>query len=124
MRFVLASALLLTAMVIAPSTSLAALHDLEHQSGDGAAGAAGQAGIDLLHGHDHPEDVPAHEHELTPAAARASGVPLSAHDAAGLPARAELGFGGLPAQSRLARRTRPPDSNPPPRWQLFCTLLI
>lgn len=77
----------------------------------------------LVHGHEHPEGVPDHEHDLVPSPPLRQDPPreLQAPDVASLeaPAPARLQLAG----DRPWRRVGLSGSSPP-RLHLLCTLLI
>lgn len=120
-RKTLVAALLLLATAMAPEVVWAGAHWLDHHGhGHEADSARGLAEV-LVHGHEHPEGTPDHEHTLLPAPAirqdDLKSAPVSGVTPLESPAYAVSGtaFGWQPP--RLAGPS-------PPRLHLLCTLLI
>lgn len=119
--------LLLLAAWMAPGLPWLAAHAVFHHDHDhgtaehGAVEAAAVAAI--LHGHAHPDGVPAHGHEVVTAApARPDSAPEVRAAVPGIASNP------LPAPRRAsswrARPDSPPGADPPPLLQLLCALLI
>ncbi|MFP5286186.1 MAG: hypothetical protein ACLGI9_10655 [Thermoanaerobaculia bacterium] len=122
LRRPLAAALLLATVAAMPLWLWLGAHALEHHghAGEHAAGLA----MALVHGHEHEDGVPDHEHRLLPAPSLRPDPPRELQTAAlaslEMPGAERLTLSGLlPGSSRTAL------SGPsPPRLHLLCTLLI
>jgi hypothetical protein len=132
LRKQIAVALLLLAGAAIPQMLWLGAHASEHHEHDGHAEEAGhdaewaELAKSLVHGHEHGEDVPDHEHHLLPSPVYRPDPPQDlqapAPTIASLeaPAPRHLLFSGVRRwQDRIEL-----SSTSPPRLHLLCTLLI
>jgi hypothetical protein len=123
LRRPLAAALLLIAAAAMPLGLWVGAHVLEHHehAGEHAAGLA----IALVHGHEHEDGIPDHEHRLLSAPPLRPEPPreLQIPAAASLAAAPDLEALALSGPQLESRRTALSGSSPP-RLHLLCTLLI
>lgn len=115
------AALLLLATVIAPEVVWAGAHVLDHHGHGHHADSDRELAEVLVHGHEHPEGTPEHEHSVLPSPPIRQDAPASApvSEAALLesPAREISGTSSGWQPPRLAGPS-------PPLLHLLCTLLI
>jgi hypothetical protein len=121
-RKTLAAAFLLLAAAMAPGLAWAGAHFHEHRHGHEAESARELAEI-LVHGHEHQEGTPDHEHSLLPSPAVRQEAPQSAPVSEVM---LETRTGETRLLSAASPVWQPPrlDGPSPPRLHLFCTLLI
>jgi hypothetical protein len=128
LRQQIAAALLLLAAAAIPQLLWLGAHVAAHPAHAGHAGEheaeLSELAKSLVHGHEHDEDVPDHEHHLVPSAAF---QPDSPHDLQ-VPAIASLATpeaGSFPLSAgRRYQEGTGLSSSSPPRLHLLCTLLI
>lgn len=97
-------------------------HDHDHEAAEHEAVEAAAVRA-ILHGHAHPDGVPAHGHEVVTAApARPEPAPEVRAAVPGLPL--DLPSAPRTAAAWVARPSGPPGADPPPLLQLLCVLLI
>jgi hypothetical protein len=119
LRKTLAAAFLLLAAAMAPGLAWAGAHVHHH---DHEAGSARELAEVLVHGHEHQEGTPDHEHSLLPSPAVRQDAPKSAEVSAVL---LEAGTGETRSLSRISVWQLPwLDGPSPPILHLHCTLLI
>ncbi|MES1241229.1 MAG: hypothetical protein ABUT39_06375 [Acidobacteriota bacterium] len=120
-RKTFAAALLLLATVMAPQVVWAGAHWLDHHE-HGHEGDSDRVLAEVLvHGHEHPEGTPEHEHSVVPSPSIRQDAPASApaSEAALLESPA-CEISGTPSGWQPPRLAGPS----PPRLHLLCTLLI
>ena len=120
----LAAAFLLLAAAMAPGLALAGAHFQHHDHGHGhEADSARELAEVLVHGHEHQEGTPKHEHSLLPSPALRQDAPGSAQ----VPeVTLEARTGETRSLSVASPAWQPPrlDGPSPPLLHLHCTLLI
>ena len=112
-----AAALLLLATAMAPELVWAGAHALHHHDHE-ADGALAEV---LVHGHEHQEGTPDHEHSVLPSPAIRQDVPASVPESeAALLESPACEISGTASGWQPPRLAGPS----PPRLHLLCTLLI
>jgi hypothetical protein len=120
-RKTLAAALLLLATILAPEVVWAGAHALNHHGHGHDADSDRKLAEVLVHGHEHPEGTPDHEHSVLPSPAIRQDAPTSApvSEAAALESLA-CEISGTASGWQPPRLAGPS----PPRLHLLRTLLI
>jgi hypothetical protein len=129
-RKTIAVTLLLLATAMVPGLVWAGEHWLHYSEHRPEAGIARNLAEVLVHGHEHSEGTPDHDHNRLPTLAVRHDASLR-HDAsksfqvseAALPESPAVGPSSLPEISRTWQLPRL-DGPSPPRLHLLCTLLI
>lgn len=125
-RKTLAAAFLLLAAAMGPGLVWVGAHFQHHDHGHGhgheADSAQGLAGV-LVHGHEHQEGTPDHEHSLVPSPAIRQDAPGSAQ-VPGVTLEARAGESRSLSTASQAWQLPRIDGPSPPRLHLLCTLLI
>jgi hypothetical protein len=119
----LIAALLLVAVSSAPELLWLGAHALDGHGHPGEGTALAEA---LVHGHDHPEGTPPHEHDLAPAPRLRQDSPRQLQSAASssplvLPPAARVALSPATLGGRVPGAA---SGCGPPRLQLLCSLLI
>lgn len=120
-RKTLATALLLLATAMAPEVVWAGAHVLEHHGHGHHADGDRELAEVLVHGHEHPEGTPDHEHSVLPSPAIRQDGPASAPVSEAAPLeRPACALSGTASGWQPPRLAGPS----PPLLHLLCTLLI
>jgi hypothetical protein len=117
----LIAALLLLAIAMVPELVWAGTHWLDHHGHGVEADHARELAEVLVHGHEHPEGTPDHEHSVLPSPSIRQDAPASAPVSEAAPLESPAC-----ALSGTASGWQPPRLAGPssPRLHLLCTLLI
>lgn len=114
--------LLLVAVSSAPELLWLGAHALDGHGHPGEGAGLAEA---LVHGHDHPEGTPPHEHDLAPAPRLRQDPPRQLQSAASAPLTLDPATHRAAAAAALrGYAALAPSGCGPPRLQLLCSLLI